>query len=115
MSCGQSLPQNNRKAYLLNALPGGLIPPEGIEISILPCQAGEVNRAAPDSAIGHAETAALVSGLLGQTVPMARITVPTLERGDVHFVALYQGPRLPEGATTLPDGATLRLYKLEAF
>lgn len=58
------------------------------------------------SAIGHADTAAVVSTALGQKVDAARLTV-SLESGDELIVAQYIGPRLPEGATTLPEGARL--------
>lgn len=61
------------------------------------------------SAIGHAETAAIVSGLLGLEVPMNRATVQLLP-GDEALVAQYRGPRLPEGATRLPEGAEIAFY-----
>lgn len=63
------------------------------------------------SAIGHADTARVVSGILGYEVPANRINV-SLEKDDVLFVAQYKGPRLPEGATQLPDGATLEFLEI---
>ena len=63
------------------------------------------------SAIGHADTARGVSGVLGYEVPANRINV-FLEKDDVLFVAQYRGPRLPEGATQLPDGATLEFLEI---
>jgi hypothetical protein len=57
------------------------------------------------SAIGHQDTA----NVLG--VPMNRINV-SLVKGDVAYVAQLQGGRLPEGATTLPDGFTFRIMKV---
>ena len=59
------------------------------------------------SAVGHADTAAVFSAQLGGTVPMNRATV-SLEVGDVALLGQYSGPRLPEGATSLPEGATIR-------
>ena len=59
------------------------------------------------SAVGHADTANLFTAVLGTAVPMARTTV-TLNNGDCVLVGQYSGPRLPEGATTLPEGATLK-------
>ena len=59
------------------------------------------------SAVGHSDTAAVMSAALGAPVPMARVTV-TLNAGDRILVGQYSGPRLLEGATTLPEGATLR-------
>ena len=56
------------------------------------------------SIVGHADTAAVFSSLLGLDVPCNRATF-TLEEGTTLFVGQYKGPRLPEGATTLPEGA----------
>ena len=59
------------------------------------------------SAVGHADTAAVFSSVLGVDVPCNRATV-ALEDGDVALVGQYSGPRLPEGATTLLEGATIK-------
>ena len=59
------------------------------------------------SAVGHADTAAVFSSVLGVTVPCNRATV-ALKPGDVALVGQYSGPRLPEGATSLPEGATIK-------
>lgn len=59
------------------------------------------------SAVGHADTAAVFSSVLGVTVPCNRATV-ALKDGDVALVGQYSGPRLPEGATSLPEGATIK-------
>ena len=56
------------------------------------------------SAVGHADTAALFSSLLGVEVPACRVSV-SLDEGTVLLVGQYVGPRLPEGSTTLPEGA----------
>lgn len=58
------------------------------------------------SAVGHAETATLLSKDLGLKVGYARATVK-LKRGDRAVIAQYIGPRLPEGATELPPGAVI--------
>lgn len=63
------------------------------------------------SAIGHADTAKVVSGILGWEVPASRVNI-TLKEGDSLFVAQYKGPRLPEGATELPEGATLQFLEV---
>jgi hypothetical protein len=107
--------------YLLNALPEAIVPSEGIRLDISPVNVrsgralveGLVDGSVA-SAIGHADTANIISALLGVEVPMARVSVPVLVPGDVHYLALYQGPRLPEGATALPEGATLSFYVLHA-
>lgn len=58
------------------------------------------------SAIGHSDIAAVVSKMLGVDAPMNRVNL-SLKAGDVLVVAQYVGPRLPEGATTLPEGAKI--------
>ena len=59
------------------------------------------------SAVGHADTAAVFSSVLGVAVPCNRATV-ALKEGDVALVGQYSGPRLPEGATSLPEGAAIK-------
>jgi hypothetical protein len=60
-----------------------------------------------ESAVGHADTATVFGEQLGCSVPANRATV-SLKKGDVVLVGQYRGPRLPEGATTLPAGATIQ-------
>ena len=62
-----------------------------------------------ESAVGHADTAAVFSAVLGHNVPMNRTTV-TLKGGGTALVGQYKGPRLPEGATALPEGAVIEWY-----
>lgn len=57
------------------------------------------------SAIGHQEIADLLN------VPYNRVTLK-VKKGDVVYVAQYSGPRLEEGATELPDGATIYYYHI---
>lgn len=71
------------------------------------CYAEEEGMTDLPSAIGHADTAALLTGQLNWPVPVNRASV-TLKPGDWAIIAQYSGPRLPEGATTLPEGAILR-------
>ena len=56
------------------------------------------------SAVGHADTALLLSGLLGFYVSCNRITINATEGRLI--VAQYKGPRLAEGTTVLPEGAS---------
>lgn len=63
------------------------------------------------SVIGHADTARLVSGILGREIQFNRVSVE-LKEDDVLYVAQYKGPRLPEGATQLPEGATLEFLEI---
>ena len=59
------------------------------------------------SAVGHADTAAVFSNVLGVEIPCNRATV-VLKDGDLALVGQYSGPRLPEGATALPEGAAIK-------
>ena len=61
------------------------------------------------SAVGHADTAAVLSTVLGVDVPMNRTTLQ-MEHGVALLVGQYKGPRLPEGATALPEGATIEWW-----
>ncbi|MFW6030102.1 MAG: STIV orfB116 family protein [Halanaerobiales bacterium] len=64
------------------------------------------------SAIGHQDTANVVSSILGITIPCNRINI-SLNQGDVLIVAQVVGGRLPEGAITLPDGFRLQFFRVE--
>jgi len=63
------------------------------------------------SAIGHADTAAVLSEVLGFPVPMNRINVALDENTEL-YVAQLVGGRLPEGATTLPEGFSFKFYRV---
>lgn len=64
-----------------------------------------------ESAIGHVDTAKVVSNILGFEVKPNRVSIK-LSESDVLYVAQYTGPRLPEGATTLPEGASLEFFEV---
>ena len=109
---GENMTNNT---YILNAIPGAVIPSKGAIIKIQPCSWSVFKRIVEGgaiSAVGHQDTAGLITALSGTSVPMNRVSIPSLEPGDVHLLALYKGPRLPEGSTTLPEGATLEPYIL---
>ena len=61
------------------------------------------------SAIGHPDTAAVVGALLGRPVAVNRVSI-RLTAADELYVAQYSGPRLPEGATSLPEGARIDFW-----
>ena len=63
------------------------------------------------SIIGHKDTATVVSTILGRDVPCNRASV-MLSDEDVLYVAQVVGGRLPEGATTIPDGMELKFYRI---
>lgn len=58
------------------------------------------------SAIGRADTARLFSAMLDVYVPAQQVDVK-LTAEDVLLVGQYVGPRLLEGAITLPEGARI--------
>ena len=106
--CGECVPRRVvvANAFSLNMLDIGSgvtdlnvcrIPPEYIREEI--AEAGRFT-----SIVGHADTAEIFSSLLGLDVPCNRATF-TLEEDVILFVGQYKGPRLPEGATELPEGA----------
>lgn len=64
-----------------------------------------------ESAVGHADTAAVFSDVLGVLVQAERVSV-TLGRDVNLIVGQYRGPRLPEGATTLPAGAVIEWWRV---
>lgn len=64
-----------------------------------------------ESAIGHENTAKVVSSMLGFEVKPNRVSI-RMSESDVLYVAQYTGPRLPEGATTLPEGASLEFFEV---
>ena len=63
------------------------------------------------SAIGHADTANVLTNMLGFPVPMNRAFV-TLEPDTEIYVAQLVGGRLPEGSTTLPEGFSFKFYRV---
>lgn len=67
-----------------------------------------------ESAVGHESTAKVVSNILGFEVKPKRVSIKLTE-SDVLYVAQYTGPRLPEGATTLPEGASLEFVEVTFY
>lgn len=80
-------------------------------VNIVPVAISEIASSDFVSVIGHADTANVVSNILKRDVPTNRISV-RLEKGDILYVAQVTGGRLPEGATTLPEGFTLAFLKV---
>lgn len=64
------------------------------------------------SCVGHADTAAVFSEALGLDVPQNRVNV-TLKPGDLLIVGQLIGGRLPEGATSLPEGFQIVWKRVE--
>ena len=66
------------------------------------------------SAVGHADTAAVLSNMLGFEVPMNRSFVVLDEETEI-YVAQLVGGRLPEGSITLPEGFEFKFYKVTEY
>ena len=64
-----------------------------------------------ESYIGHPDLAAVVGDVTGITVSANRASLQLTDE-DVLIVAQYRGPRLPEGATKLPEGAAIEFWKV---
>ena len=65
------------------------------------------------SAIGHADMARVVGEMIGRPgLEVNRIGATFNPGVDVLVVAQYRGPRLPEGATELPEGATIEFWEV---
>ena len=62
-----------------------------------------------ESGMGHSTE--LVSSILGMDIPQNRSN-NKIQDGESVLVAQYVGPRLPEGAIELPEGATLKFIKV---
>ena len=97
------------KKYLVNAFSiqmlkkGGLVRFEEIDATEVPADVV--------SAVGHADTAAVLSNMLGCEVPMNRMNISLDEDTEI-YVAQLVGGRLPEGATTLPEGFSFKFYRV---
>ena len=63
------------------------------------------------SAVGHADTAAVLSDILGFEIPMNRTSV-FLDEFTELFVAQLVGGRLSEGSTSLPEGFRFRFFRV---
>ena len=103
---------------LLNAFSLNMLPPGEAHVTVSDITVNDVLERAHqfglESGVGHADTAALFQTVLGIPVPVNRISVaiPGPRQWGMSpwtaIVGQYSGPRLPEGATELPPGATIR-------
>lgn len=99
--------------YLCNAFSLQMLVGDA-NINVIEVQKDQVPFNEITSTIGHQD----IANLLG--VPMNRVNT-RLQSGDILYVAQYIGDRLPEGVTTLPEGAVIKFfmvtvkYKNESF
>ena len=91
--------------YLGNAFSLQMLEHPMANIEVCEIDKSEVPFDSATSIIGHADLA----NILG--VKTNRVNTK-LKDGDVLYVAQYVGGRLPEGMTTLPDGAEIKFYKV---
>ena len=71
----------------------------------------ELKKGGWKSSIGHADMANMLTEMTGVKIEMNRCN-DSLSAGDVLLLAQYSGPRLPEGATSLPEGAKIKFLKV---
>lgn len=110
MACFKNM-FGGKKLYVGNAIADAMFSSRGdCQIQRLPLRLHEAMEILQEypfiSCVGHASTAALYSETLGMSIEANRVSV-SLDFGDAIMVGAYQGPRLPEGCTTLPEGATI--------
>lgn len=95
--------------YLGNAFSLNMLASLPASVQVTEVSPGQAAARAKDSlsVVDHADTAAVFASVLGCAVPANRATV-SLRAGDELLVGQYKGPRLEEGATQLPSGATIQ-------
>lgn len=101
--------------YLVNAFSVNMIPEGGVvAFTPIPKEKASDIITGGDfvSAIGHPDTMRLVNLQLGTSFEANRVNV-LLSPGDFCILAQYIGPRLPEGATELPEGAEIRYFTVD--
>lgn len=102
-----------KKFFLGNAFSLQMIDTDkSVSLQVTPVEKNEIVSSDFVSCVGHPDTANVLSVILGKDVQANRISV-SLEKGDVLYVAQLVGGRLPEGATTLPEGFAFKFLKVE--
>lgn len=105
--------------YILNAISGNMLDLQGSgDLAWHGLSLEQVKKLLASgnwvSALGHDDIALLLSEMTGFHLTKNRIT-NKLNIGDRAILAQYSGPRLEEGATKLPDGATILFALIEPF
>lgn len=106
--------QSPDKPYLLNAFSANLLVSFPAQVQFTPLStdaARELLVGGFLSAVGHPDTAALFSRLLGLEVPVRRVSA-TLPPGAWAVLGQYRGARLPEGVVVLPDDAVVEWFQV---
>lgn len=103
--------------YLSNAFSLNMLERLGFDIALRPIHVDGVRNLLRNekwkSIVGHPDTAAVLSSMLGVEVVANRATMQF--GGDYSWsliVAQYTGERLPPGATELPTGAKIEFWQV---
>ena len=96
--------------FVCNAFSLQMVVPKCYKLSVTPINKEDfdVLKSTCPSAVGHQDTA----HLLGVAFNRANVK---LNFGDKILVAQLMGGRLPEGATTLPEGMTIEHFVVEVL
>jgi len=100
--------------YLTNAFSLAMLanlPRTQLGIELIPASTARELAKGATSTVGHDLTAKIFTEILGIPVQANRCSV-RLVRGDSVVVGQYAGPRLPEGATSLPEGSAILWYEV---
>ena len=104
------------KFLVCNAFSINMLVREGQDLAFVPVNVAAVRNLlrheAWESAVGHADTAAVFSDVIGVQIHVARVSVALRRHETSLIVGQYRGPRLPEGATTLPEGAEIEWWQV---
>lgn len=104
-----------KKIKVLNGLPLGAMPQDAEVLSYelgLEDVKSLLKQNEYESYIGHEDTAAVLSNLLGVPIVFNRVSA-TFDVGDTIITCAYSGPRLSEGTRVLPEGARFRFFVSE--
>lgn len=91
--------------YLSNAFSLQMLTSADADINVIEVDKDQIPFNKLISTIGHQD----IADLLG--VPVNRVNTK-LGKDDVLYVAQYIGKRLPEGATSLPEGAAIKFFRV---
>lgn len=99
--------------YLANALSISVLGLKKMDFLLLrmkPIQPAQIPNDVK-SCIGHEEIAKIASQILGFQVKASQIDI-NLGADDRLFVAQYNGTTIPDDATKLPDGASMKFFEV---
>ena len=98
--------------YIVNAFSGQMIETGIVKFEISSVEEfAQAARRGAHSVVGHVDTANILSGMIGENIPFNRERVK-LNPGDICYLVQVDNNRLPEGATTVPEGTVFTLKKV---